>query len=73
MDELNSKVGTIVKNDGKDLARTLGIYDPRKVRHTGNFCFEARVSDKVITITTEPQDSEDEYIKITDIRIQPAS
>jgi len=71
MDELKHKIGTVVKNDGKDLARALGIYDAGSVRHTGNFCFEASYSGIAITITTEPQDDEYELIKITDIRIHP--
>ena len=68
MDELKNKIGTTVKNDGKELTAALGV---RELHHTGNFCFEASYGGMSIAITTEPQDDDGEFIKVTDIRIHP--
>ena len=68
MELLKDKIGTIVKNDGEQLGRELGVED---LIHTGNFCFEATLDGTGVVIMTEPQDEDSEYIMITDIRIHP--
>ena len=68
MDELKDKIGTVVKNDGKELAAALDVYN---LTHTGNFCFEASFGGMSIVITTEPQDDNGDVIRVTDIRIHP--
>jgi len=66
--KIKDKIGTVVANDGNGLKAALEICD---LRHTGNFCFEANHSGVDIVITTEPQDDEGNFMKITDIRIHP--
>lgn len=68
MDELKGKIGMVVKNDGEGLREAL---ETSNLRHTGNYKFEARYCGTSIIISTEPQDDEGDYIKITNIRIHP--
>jgi len=61
---LQDKIGTVVKNDGKQLRIELGIQD---LRHIGNFMFTCSLDGINLVIQTKPLDEDYEEIEITGI------
>lgn len=70
MNKLAEKVGTIVKNDGRELSEKLGL---ENLRHTGNYIFSATYKGQSVAIETLPQDDDGDYIKVISIVDMDAS
>ncbi len=64
--ELSEHVGKSVKNDGKELAKVLGVTE---LRHTGNYQFTASFGGKKVNIATEPLDDNEDRIRILSVRV----